>query len=421
MKKVLMIAYQFPPMGGAGVQRTAKFAKYLPEFDWEPIIFTREAVKGHVQDPSLLEDIPQGLKIIRTKPYDIREWPSILGLGGKWLSRKLIYPDGERIWQVLNRKAAIEAVLTEKVDLIYTTSYPYSDHLMGLELKKEFPHIPWVVDFRDEWTNNPYILDMNYPAFRTRIEKKMERAVVENCDYFITNTPIMLKNFQNDYPTLTKKNSIVISNGYDEEDFAELNRAKPTNDKFVITYTGAIYGQRRPDSFFQALQELIKEGKILKHKIEVRLIGEYAQKALDEKITNYQLEDVVKVFPYMPHLESIQKLLESDTLLLIIGSGPGAATFYTGKIFEYMNTGRPILALAPPEGVAAQVLKESQTGYIADDQDILGIKENIQVLYKKWDRQEEAVTPQWNIIEQYERKMLTKRLAEILDGVLLGR
>ena len=418
MKKVLMIAYQFPPMGGAGVQRTAKFAKYLPLFDWEPIVFTRQEVKNHIQDPSLLEDVSKDLKIIRTKPYDMREWPGIFGLGGKWISRKLIYPDGERVWQFFNREVAKEVVAREKIDVIYTTSYPYSDHLLGLYLKKEFPHIPWVVDFRDEWTNNPYILDMNYSKIRMKKEKEMEKAVVENCDFFITNTPIMLQNFQKDYSVLTNKNSVVISNGYDEDDFNGLEREVPHNEKMIITYTGAMYGRRKPDSFFQALHELIKEEKVEEEKIEVRLIGEYVKKSMDEKIEKYGLGKVVKILPYMKHRDSIEKLLESDVLLLIIGAGRGAETFYTGKVFEYINTGRPILALAPEAGVAAALLKETQTGYVADSQDVPGIKQNIHILYEKWDEKKEMVHPNWEEIQQYERKMLTKRLAQVLDAAL---
>ena len=414
MKKVLMIAYQFPPMGGAGVQRTAKFAKYLPNFNWEPVIFTRQEVKSHLQDSSLMKDVSKDLTIIRTKSYDIREWPGIFGLGGKWLSRKFLYPDGERIWQGFNQKIAAEIIQKEKIDVIYTTSYPYSDHLLGLYLKKQFPNIPWVVDFRDEWTNNPYILDMNYSDFRMKKEKKMEKAVIENCDFFITNTPIMLRNFKDDYSILQKNNSFVIPNGYDEEDFIGLQRKVPYNEKMIITYTGAMYGRRKPDSFFQALQELIQENSISKDKIEVRFIGEYA-KNLNEKIVQYGLKKVVKVLPYMKHRESIQKLLESDILLLIIGAGPGAETFYTGKVFEYLNTNRPILALVPEKGVAAQLLRETQTGWIADIQDTSKIKQNIKQLYQKWNNREEMITPDRNVIQQYERKMLTKKLAQVLD------
>ncbi len=172
MKKVLMVAYYFPPMGGSGVQRTAKFVKHLRSFGYEPVIFTRGIEKVPLRDDSLLKDIPEGIRVIRTRPWDFTALPGVLSYAGKFISRKVLIPDGERIWQLAARKKAAETVLQENIDLVYTTSSPYSDHLMGLYLKQQFPHIPWVADFRDEWTNNPYLLDNPHPAIRMRIEKR---------------------------------------------------------------------------------------------------------------------------------------------------------------------------------------------------------------------------------------------------------
>lgn len=223
MKKALMIAYQFPPMGGSGVQRTIKFVKYMMDFNWEPVVFTRKISKMTLKDETLSKDIPSNVKIIRTNAYDLTEFPSLFGLFGKAIARKILIPDGERLWQNFSKEEAVKVIKEEKIDLIYTTSYPYSDHLLGLYLKKKFPNIPWVVDFRDEWTNNPYLLDNPYNPLRMNIERKMEKRVMEVADYLITNTPIMMKNFVDAYP-FTKEKFYVIPNGYDKDDFQGLER-----------------------------------------------------------------------------------------------------------------------------------------------------------------------------------------------------
>lgn len=417
MKKVLMVAYQFPPMGGSGVQRTTKFVKYLPEFEYEPIVFTRENKNTELKDSTLMKDIPRDLDIIRTKPYDFTELPGILKLFGKVINRKILIPDGERVWQLLSKKKAEDYIEKNNVDIIYTTSYPYSDHLLGLHLKKKYPNIPWVVDFRDEWTNNPYLLDSPHYNFRMNLEKEMEKEVLTMGDYLITNTPIMMENFIKTYP-FTKDKFNVIPNGYDEEDFKGMDRQLPENDKMTITYTGSFYGRRKPDIFFKALQELINEKKINKSDIKINLVGNYKVKVIENMINENNLNGIVEIYDYMEHKESIKMLMQSDCLLLIIGSGRGAEAFYTGKIFEYMYTGRPILALVPEKGVAADVIRKTETGCVADSRDLNKIKENVMKLYQNWLDKNNDFTPNWDKIKRFDRKELTKKLSNVFDNAL---
>jgi glycosyltransferase involved in cell wall biosynthesis len=411
-KKVLMVANQFPPMGGSGVQRSVKFAKYLPEFQWEPIVFTRES-KNSLTDESLLQDIPIDLKVIRTKPYDLNQLKKPFNLVGKVISRKMLIPDGDRIWYEKNKKLLLEYVKNNKVDALYTTSYPYSDHLLGLYVKKHMPNLPWIVDFRDEWCNNPYILDMGYSKSRIRKEREMEKEVVNNCDFFITNTPLMLKNFLNDYSI--KEKSYVIPNGYDEEDFVGLDKSYTKKDKLIITYAGSMYGRRKPDYFLQGIKELIEEGKINRNDIIIRFIGNIPNKKIKEINNNYELNDVINYLPYMEHKKSIEMLIQSDVLLFIIGEGKGAENFYSGKVFEYMNTNRPILALVPPKGVAADVIRETCTGYISETTNINQIKELVVKLYDDWKNNSIAIKPNWSKVQEFERKELTKKLVEVLN------
>ncbi len=413
MKKVLIIANQFPPMGGSGVQRSVKFVKHLRSFGYEPVVFTREVGNMPLKDETLLKDIPDGVKIYRTKPYELPELKGILRLFGKALG-KLIIPDTAYFWYKSSRRRALEVIDKEGIDIVYTTSAPYSDHLLGLYIKKKRKKIGWTADFRDEWTNNPYILDNPYDPIRTRIEKNMEHKVVTRADMLITNTPVMRENFIRNN-SLSGDNFVFIPNGYDAEDFAGYDSsAKPHNDRLTMVYTGALYGRRKPDTFFQALKELKEEGSIDGSKILVRLIGNYHKDKLQAQIDSYGLKESFEIVGYVPHDVCIEHQMNADVLVLIEGSGRGADAFYTGKIFEYMNTGRPVLAILP-KGCAADLVKESKIGITADTDSVEQIKGIIKEYYDKWCEGALDFKPDRGVIEGFERKKLTQRLAEVFD------
>lgn len=413
MKKVLMIAHQFPPVGGSGVQRTVKFVKYLRSFDYEPIVLTRDASKALLQDDTLLLDLPAGIKVIRTRACDFAALPGIFKYLGKLLN-KLLIPDSERIWQQFARKKALKTIRQNDIDVIYTTSSPYSDHLLGVYLKKHFPEIPLACDFRDEWTNNPYHVRK---GLRAKIERSQEKMVLAYADCLITNTPVMLSNFLRDNPE-TKNKFCVIPNGYDDEDFEGIKDITPSNDKFTLTYTGLLYGKRKPDNFLEALKTAIDQGNIDKSKINVRLIGNFKAELLQAKIDNCGLTNIVFLMPYMKHKECLLELMKSDALLLIEPSGPGAEAFYTGKIFEYMNTERPILATIPEHGAAAQLIAETKTGLVSDFNDIENTTINLVYLYNCWIDKAKPLNPVRNEVRRFERKELTKSLIQVLNQLL---
>lgn len=413
MKNALLIAYQFPPMGGSGVQRTAKFVKYLRNFGWEPTVLTRSLEGMELRDDSLLNELPEGIRIIRTKAYDLTALKGIFKLPGKFIGRKLFVPDAEMLWRRFSVGMVQKLISEGNFSLIYTTSYPYSDHLMGLQLKRKYPALPWVADFRDEWTKNPYLLDKPHNKLRMTIERKMEARVLKAADILITNTPVMLRNFLETDKTLKDK-FYVIPNGYDSEDFAEVT-AKPSNKVFTLTYTGLLYGRRKPDTFFEALSDLIGERKIDRRTIKVNLIGNFKTEELNDKINKYGLNGVVGLLPYMDHNLCLDKLMNSDALLLIEGDGPGAEAFYTGKIFEYIKTGRPILGVIPARGAAAGIINETRTGLVSDFSDIKGIGDNLYKLYIDWKEGRDSCSPENEKIELYDRRNLTKRLAELFD------
>lgn len=412
MKKVLIIANEFPPMGGAGVQRTTKFVKYLPSFGFEPIVVTKEYV-GNLTDNSLLEDLPKNLKVYNLKPYDTVNKKGLLKLPYKLLGTRILSPDAEFFWYYFNRKNVVDIIKKEKIDCIYSTSFPYSAHLLGLYLKRAFPNLPWVVDFRDEWTNNPYNLDSIYKKIKLKAERKKEYEVTSECDYLITNSPFMLENFIADNTSLSGR-STFIPNGYDDDDFKDLINQRNGGDKFVITYSGSLYGRRNLDEFLDGLKILIDNDTIDKNKLEIRIVGNIYETILDSYAQKYGLEGIIKSYGYLPHKESIQMLYNSDIILLVIGKGKGSKNFYTGKIFEYIRVDRPILAIVPEDGAAAQVIDSTNTGTVVDPEDIAGVSKALEYYYFNWLKNVEIHNPNWEAIKSYSRKFQTEKLSNIL-------
>nr|WP_317359885.1 glycosyltransferase family 4 protein [uncultured Tyzzerella sp.] len=415
MEKVLIIANQFPPMGGSGVQRSVKFVKHLRAFGYEPIVFTRKTQGAKLIDETLLNDVPQGVKIVRTKAYEPSEMDGILKIPFKVLA-KIMIPDSARIWFETSKKEALKTIQENNIKIIYTTSAPYSDHLLGLYIKRKMPHIKWVVDFRDEWTNNPYTLDNPHNPIRTKIEKNMEKDVLLEADYLITNTPVMRDNFIKNNG-IKGDNFYVIPNGYDEEDFYNMDFTKANNDKFTMVYTGALYGRRKPDNFFKAIKNLKDKGIIKDDSLKVKLIGNYHKDKLQAQIDSFSLTNEIEIIGYVPHNVCIKHQLSSDALVLIEGSGVGANAFYTGKIFEYMNTRRPVIAILP-EGVAKDLVLESKIGIVANTDNVLEIEDIIKQYYEKWQKNMLDFEPNFSVIEKFERKALTKDLANIFDKAL---
>lgn len=419
MNKVLMVAYYFPPAGGSGVQRSAKFAKYLPHFGWEPIALTRDTSKMTLRDESLLKELPSDMEIIRTPARDLTVLPSVFSKAGKFVAWKILIPDGEVLWMKKAVHAALERLQKGDIKAIYTTSSPYSDHLLGLELKKNYPGIPWLADFRDEWTNNPYFLDKPHNSYRANKEKSMERAVLENADILITNTPIMKDNFVRLNPGMGLETRMtVIPNGYDSDDFKqETNLKKKCGERFIITYTGAMYGRRKPDNILEAVGNLVKSGLVDKEKIFVRFIGSFKNEVLQGYIDKNGLTGSVDAFSYMDHDECLKNMINSDAMLLLEGGGPGSEAFYTGKIFEYIQTNNPILAVIPENGAAAGIIRTTGTGIVCDWADVKAIEQGFLILYQAWLKGESVISPNRDEIARYDRKALTQNLAEILDKV----
>ncbi len=411
MKKVLMIAYQFPPISGGGVYRTIKFVKYLPSYDWEPIILTVKKSKFASEDLSLKEEMPDNLTVFNTNTLESRIFamaPLKIGFNRKWYQ----IPDYYVGWLPFAVKKGKKIIKKEKPDLIYSTSSPVTSHLIAMAIKNK-TGIPWVADFRDPWTQN---FNINYPTrFHKKFEENLERKVVLNADRIISVSDPYTIDFRNKYSDQPGEKFVTISNGYDNDDFNNIEKKKI--DKFIITHIGSFYNRRSPLFFLKALRDLLNENTALKKNLEVRFVGK-SQKNWKTIIDNYNLDDVITESGYKSHSEALELMVNSSCLLLIISVGEGSKGVFTGKIFEYLASKTPILATIPLDGVAADLIRKSNSGIVVKTDDVKGIGNAILSLYNRWKTGNLIFNINSNVKKTYDRKELTKKLAQFFNEVI---
>ncbi|WP_252891793.1 glycosyltransferase [Thermoclostridium stercorarium] len=221
------------------------------------------------------------------------------------------------------------------------------------------------------------------------MEKRLERKVFELSDAIIMNTPVMRNNSVRDNPDLEHKFH-VIPNGFDREDFEGIEPGTG-NDRFTLTYTGLIYGNTSPKTVFAAVEKLVREKLVDLSEIRLRFIGRLKTDELYRLAKAHNIHEAVEILPYKPHKESVASLMQSDAVLLLLGKGTEA--IYTGKLMEYINTGKPILATVPVNGAAAQLINETRTGFVADCDDIETTAGNFKMLYDYWKNGVEFFNP----------------------------
>jgi glycosyltransferase involved in cell wall biosynthesis len=389
MNRVLIITYYWPPSGGAGVQRWLKFSKYLPQFGWDPVILTidPEYASYPAIDNSLESDIPSGIKVFRTKATD---WFRVYGkdksrvpssgfannmdhsLKGKilrFIRGNFFIPDPRRGWNRYAIAKASELIEKEGIKHVITTSPPHSTQLIGLVLKKRFPMIKWIADMRDPWTDI-YYYNLFYPScISKRIDLNYERSVLKNADIITTVGPSLGKYFELKVPGIGNKIKI-IHNGYDEADFE--NVKAEVCDRFTISYTGTISESYPVEGFAKAIQAVKSKG----NDILLKFTGLISEKYKEHFISVIG-ENNLEFIPYSDHKTAIRQMLSSSIQLLVITRHPGNKSIMTGKLFEYIASGKPVLCLGPVDGDAAQILESTGYGKCFEYDDKDGISDFI--------------------------------------------
>ncbi|MFP6855379.1 MAG: glycosyltransferase, partial [Opitutales bacterium] len=327
-----------------------KFAKYLPEFGWDPTILTAKPVGAWVTDDSLLDQV--NCSIVGTKSFHpvgkYRSWKDknpqaspILRKCLWWLCERLpdkaMIPDTRSGWVPHAIAEGLRLHRKQPYDLILTNSPPHSSHAIGLALKK-LTGLPWVADFKDGWMEDPF--RPRRSEWRNALESLMERSVAQQADHLVTISDPLADYFS----TLSANPVTVIPNGYDEEDFASLSSVK--TDRFTIGYFGSIFGDRDPTNFLRGMKESLS--KVAGRNPRLLFVGPVETHARN-KINSFPELDV-EIIPYLPHRECLTLMKNCHALLTLVGSDPKNKGVLTGKIFEYLRSGVPIISLCPKDG-----------------------------------------------------------------------
>lgn len=418
-RKALIIAYYFPPMGYSGVQRIAKFVKYMVDFGWEPVVLTIQPKSYYAFDFTLLKELEErNIRIVRTGSNDptqkifnqkkIRS--EFLRKIFNRISQTFFLPDNKIFWMKSALKEARKLLKEEKFDIIFAPAPPYTDFRIGAKLKQEFD-IPLILDYRDAWFDDGLSF---YPTPVHRwIVKKMERKVLHSSNKIIAYTRQIKEHILKHYPFISPDEIAIIPHGYDEEDFnIEFQSTKPIN-KLRITYSGAFYEERTPKFFLKAVEKLFYERPDIENQVEFMFVGNFP-KYYYHKIQKGKLKSSFVFTGYVDHKTNIKHLLDSDVLWLMIRHSKNPHLYATGKLFEYIGTGKPILALVPKNGAAAQILKDYKASFLVEPDDVEGIKNALIEIFELFKSDQ---IPQANpeLINSLERKRLTQELIKIFQ------
>jgi len=433
MKNLLIIAYYFPPSGGPGVQRVLKHIKYLPQFGWNPIIYTVKDAQYPAYDYSLVDELPKDIMVYRSKifePYNF--YRKIVGIKNsdpvdvniiKKVGQKLTWkekfsefiratffiPDARMFWYFSGKKELKRAIKENKIDAVYNSAPPYTTALIAKKVKKIL-NVPWVAGFRDPWSD--FIASPKRWFIPRAIERHLEKSVYQKADKIECAWVGIIIDAMGKFPDLDESKFHYIPNGYDSEDYPEVNWEG--NDRFTLTYTGSMYGKRNPSALFQAIEKLLKENLIKKEDFVIKFIGRFGRE-IHEMIENTSFQESIKVISYLPHKESLVELLKSDALLLIVDESKESEEIVPGKVYEYIGTKKPILTIAPKNGAVAQLMNETGIGLVAHQSEIDEISDNFLRLFSLWQNRGEKLKINESAISKYERRESTRQLSTLLD------
>lgn len=436
MKKVLIIAHEFAPIGGGRVMRALKFAKYLPEFGWAPVVLSAQPedcfyshewllepellreVIGKIrlyQIPSPLERLAKRLRRALQRPERQAD-QSLSGLSmqvsyfnGGWrhcLAGLRAPQDLSALWNPYAYAAAVRLIRQENITAVLTTSPPHLLQVVGYWIKRR-ARLPWIADFRDGWRGNP-LFQAGSPA-RQRLDNRLEHMVVNSADAKLVVTEHLLESFQRTYPSQAGS-FYLLHNGFDPADFPYSPPHTP-DEELSFVHIGSLSDYRNPLPLLRAFQELIRRGCLPPEKVRITLIGKSFH-TLDGQFPGLRVETI----PPIPHAEAIRIMQRAGILLLITGIQEGEAAF-TSKVFEYLAARRPVLALIPPHGELAQFLASYPLGLVAAPDD----ERQIQAAILKAIQVAETAAPQPGFddlsLQQFDRRQQTHTLAGLLDRV----
>ncbi len=420
MFKVLVIAYYFPPMGLSGVQRVLKFTKYMSKYNWHPTVITSGDVGYFAHDEYMKKEAEDAeIRIIRTSGNDPNRLLSkygtitmpaeIIRKSLSSLSKTFFIPDNKVSWTKQAYLVAKDLLSKEHFDVIFVTIPPYSAFSMAAKLKEEF-NVPLIVDYRDLWFGNQFSF---YPTSYHKLKhKKLEYLALKSADKIISINRYIKEKLLTNYKFLTFDDISIIPQGYDPDDFEKATPIPLTQSKLKLTYAGIFYQNITPKYLLKAFKLLLQQRPDIAAGIELHFCG-ILRKENEKLIKRLGIQEFVKNHGYLNHKETLEYVLASDVLWMMIGKMKAAETISTGKLFEYIGTKKPILGCVP-EGAAKLELQRYKASFLCDPDDIEGIKNqliNIYTLFKA------GKLPECNneFVEKHNRVYLTEELTRIFQ------
>jgi len=414
-------------------------SKYLPENGWQPVIYTADDAEYPVEDESLMNDVTPEAEVVRypiVEPYSF--YKKFLGIkksekvkagfinegkkktGWKenlsvWIRGNCFIPDARCLWIRPSVHFLLKYLKEHPVDAVISTGPPHSMHLIAKVLHEK-TGLPWVADFRDPWTDIDFYNDLKLTRHSDRKHHHLENQVLTEATKVVTVGWECAKGLENHGAT----NVAVITNGYDDtcDNTGERCQERGTG-AFTMSHVGIVGARRNPETFWQAISELTDVSNVelqnFATSLRINLIGQIDNSVI-ESIKRNNIEKFVKIMPYIPHNQVVEEQEKSDVLLLFINNTPNAKGILTGKIFEYMSSGRPILGIGPEDGDSARILKETQSGTVVDFNDKEKMKSVILDLFKKY-RDNQLITQHNASIEKYSRRNLTKEFVKVLNTI----
>jgi len=437
-RQVLFCAYIFPPLGGAGVQRSLKFVKYLRRYGYEPVVLTVGRNDGKIaEDATMLAELPEDIRVIR---IDFEEFlPECLSAekqqeifnlycgvmqSKEWMreyqriietSDARMIPDNRMIWVNECLRQIESEIDLQDIKLVYTTGNPFSTYFLGYYLKKKYG-MRWVQDYRDPWMTNQHYLDNYYQGDKLthHLQRQLEKSLTQKADAIVTVEETFRKEYIMEFG-ISSERIFVITNGYDEDDFRGIGR-KMHNPKFTLCHNGTVYIDRDPTKILSALNELIQERKISSSEIQWIFNGG-VEKTWKEELDTQDEYHIIHYNGYLSHEKSISIAMNSNILVLLGISGGDSPTGCTGKVFEYIRMGKPILSLSC-DRTSKEIIMKTQTGESFDYDNHAGIKQFILRHFEAWKKGDEKFKCNQREIAKYSRKVTTQKLAQIFDALL---
>jgi len=425
-KKILIVLYYWPPAGGPGVQRWLKFVKYLPEFGIEPIVYAPKNPNYPLVDESLLKETPPNIRVVKQpifEPYGLakiflKNKTETISSGiiqktkkQSFLEKMMLFirgnffvPDARKFWVKPSVKFLKDFIEKEGINTVITTGPPHSLHLIGLDLKKQL-NIKWVTDFRDPWTTIGYHQELKLTSNNKKKHLALEKQVLEQAD-----TVIVTSFTTNDeFSKKTNKPVVTITNGFD----GEIAKADTNlDDKFTISHIGSLLSKRNPAVLWKVLSDLCKENDRFKKAFQLQLIGNVSEEVLSD-LEAHDLKNNFKYFGYLKHSEIKYYQESSQVLLLLEINSEITQGIIPGKLFEYLKSNRPILALGPKSWDVGKILDSVKRDSFFLHEDYVGLKKRILWYFDAYLKNQLFLEN--SSISAFHRKELTSQLASILQ------